>query len=142
MDELEGEIDENYLPSLSSTYPDIEKNKELNKMMREERNRYDVSGVSEIKGESVFEMIKKIPSKTVPDKINKRRLLLEFQSLKKELETVKREAEESRKQIDSLTSALSHVHEPKHYIIAKLRDEEDSRKIAVQRAEVRMWEYE
>ena len=74
MDELEGEIDENYLPSLSSTYPDIEKNKELNKMMREEKERY-TSGVSEIKGESVFEMIKKIPSKTVPDKINKRRLL-------------------------------------------------------------------
>jgi hypothetical protein len=60
--------------------------------------------------------------------VRKRKLLVLFQSLNREFTVVKGELENSRKEIDFLKIDLQRVHQPKQYLIAKLRDEEDARK--------------
>ena len=146
---METAIDEDYYPFGATKYPVCERNEEINKMIKEELekqkkleslesmksgdrlNMKDNSNNIDIEKEryeSIFEIIRKLPSRSLEDKTVKRRLLLEFHNLRKEVDEKKEEIIEMKRQLESYENALKLVPEPKHYLIAKLREEEDQKK--------------
>lgn len=155
---METAIDEDFYPFGATNYPVCERNSEINKMIKEELEKQKKEELIEnIKNyadgnnninssnnknnelnryESIFEIIRKMPSRSMEEKTSKRRLLLEFHNLRRELDAKKIELEEGNRQLDSYKTALSLLPEPKHYLIAKLRDEENEKKNIMKKYEV------
>ena len=141
---METAIDEDYYPFGATKYPVCERNEEINVMIKEElekqkklessenmKNRKDNSNninIEKDRYESIFEIIRKLPARSMDEKTVKRRLLLEFHNLRKEVDLKKEELIDMKRQLESYENALKLVPEPKHYLVAKLRDEEDQKK--------------
>ena len=141
---METAIDEDYYPFGATKYPVCERNEEINVMIKEElekqkklessenmKNRKDSSNninIEKDRYESIFEIIRKLPARSMDEKTVKRRLLLEFHNLRKEVDLKKEELIDMKRQLESYENALKLVPEPKHYLVAKLRDEEDQKK--------------
>ena len=141
---METAIDEDYYPFGATKYPVCERNEEINVMIKEElekqkklessenmKNRKDSSNninIEKDRYESIFEIIRKLPARSMEEKTVKRRLLLEFHNLRKEVDLKKEEIIDMKRQLESYENALKLVPEPKHYLVAKLRDEEDQKK--------------
>ena len=84
-----------------------------------------------------YEIIKRIPSRTLEEKVRKRKLLVLFQTLNRDYAAARVDLESSRKEIEIFKIDLQRVHQPKQYLIAKLRDEEDAMKQSTARCMVR-----
>ena len=154
---METAIDEDYFPFGATNYPVCERNEEINKMIKEELEKQKkIESIENMKNsdkfnfhensnsnnlekeryESIFEIIRKLPSRTLEEKTVKRRLLLEFHNLRKEVGEKKEEIIEIKRKLQSYENALALVAEPKHYLIAKLRDEEDQKKVIITKHQV------
>ena len=127
MEEMDNEIDDDFFPQGNRT-----------SMMAGEIKR-QIEGSGKVNGNSdggFFEIIKRIPSRTVEEKIRKRQLLVMFERSRRELEASHARIEVCSREIESLRRDLALVKQPKHYLIAKLRDEEEAKKDAVDKLHV------
>ena len=127
MEEMDNEIDDDYFPEEHRTT-----------MLAGEISR-QIDGSNKVHGDSgggFFEIIKRIPSRTVEEKIRKRQLLVLFERSRRELEASNVRIEVCSREAESLRRDLSLVKQPKHYLIAKLRDEEDAKKAAIDKLHV------
>jgi prefoldin subunit 5 len=131
MEDMDNEIDDDLFPPHASTREGAGTGSVL--LTAESARQVALSNRLNMPSEHFFEIIKRIPSRTVEEKIRKRKLLVLFQTSKKEAETLRAEVEAARGQVSALTADLSMVQQPKSYLIAKLRDEEEARKLAVVR---------
>jgi prefoldin subunit 5 len=131
MEDMDNEIDDDLFPPHASTREGAGAGSVL--LTAESARQVALSNRLNMPSEHFFEIIKRIPSRTVEEKIRKRKLLVLFQTSKKEVETLRAEVEAARGQVSALTADLSMVQQPKSYLIAKLRDEEEARKLAVVR---------
>lgn len=124
MEELENEIDDDLFSKVTNKGM---KSNDIEMMKDEVARQMDITSNKNSENH-FYEIIKRIPSRTLEEKVRKRKLLVLFQTLNREFSVLKGELENSRKEIEFLKIDLQRVHQPKQYLIAKLRDEEDARK--------------
>ena len=125
MEELENEIDDDLFSKVS--IQGIKSNN-IEMIKNEVVRQMDTISSSNINENHFYEIVKRIPSRTLEEKVRKRKILVLFQTLNRDFTISKSELESSRKELENLRIDLERVHQPKQYLIAKLRDEEDARK--------------
>lgn len=126
MEELENEIDDDLFSKVANKGM---KTNDIEMIKEEVARQMDITSNKNKNSENHFyEIIKRIPSRTLEEKVRKRKLLVLFQTLNREFSFVKGELDSSRNEMEFLKIDLQRVHQPKQYLIAQLRDEEDARK--------------
>ena len=125
MEELENEIDDDLFSKISIKGGKIN---DIEMMKNEVARQMDTTSLLNNNENHFYEIVKRIPSRTLEEKVRKRKILVLFQTLNRDFTLSKNELESSRKELEILKIDLERVHQPKQYLIAKLRDEEDLRK--------------
>ena len=125
MEELENEIDDDLFSKVS--IKGIKSN-DIEMIKIEVARQMDTTSLLNNNENHFYEVVKRIPSRTLEEKVRKRKILVLFQTLSRDFTVLKSELESSRKELENLKIDLERVHQPKLYLIAKLRDEEDLRK--------------
>ena len=125
MEELENEIDDDLFSKVS--IKGIKSN-DIEMIKIEVARQMDTTSLLNNNENHFYEVVKRIPSRTLEEKVRKRKILVLFQTLSRDFTVLKSELESSRKELENLKIDLERVHQPKQYLIAKLRDEEDLRK--------------
>ena len=125
MEELENEIDDDLFSKVSIKGT---KSNDIEMMKNEVARQMDTTSLLNNNENHFYEIVKRIPSRTLEEKVRKRKILVLFQTLNRDFTILKSELESSRKELETLKIDLERVHQPKQYLIAKLRDEEDARK--------------